>query len=452
MLQQDATTATSVHVLRSPTCSVVVETSGLPRILHWGPPIREHTDDVAFLRTLSESQTGADGGQPAMRLPSLHPEQSMAWTGTPGLSGHRAGATFTTRFSTINTRRTVCPDGTQSLITEAEDRCAQLALVTTMELAPSGVLRVGAALTNTAPASDYTLDALRLALPVPAEADEILDFAGRHLRERTPQRLPFGMGTHLREGRRGRTGSDASIVLAVGSAGFGFGRGQVWAVHNAWSGNHATYAEQVLTGLKVVGGGELLLPGEGVLAPGETYTSPWLYAAYGEGLDAVAEAFHDLMRARPQHPDRPRPVVLNTWEAVYFDHHLDSLLDLARLGAQVGVERFVLDDGWFLGRRDDTAGLGDWRVDPAVWPKGLGPLVEGVRSLGMDFGLWFEPEMVNPDSELFRTHPDWILATGARVPQLHRNQLVLDLSRDEVWQHVHDRVHAVLSSAPIDYV
>ena len=452
MPQQDADAASSVHVLRTPTTAIVVESSGVPRILHWGPPIREHADDVAFLRTLTESQTGADGGQPAMRVPALLPEQSTAWTGTPGLSGHRSGTVFTTRFSATSTRRTVYEDGTQSLVTEAVDRGAQLALVTTIELAPSGVLRVGAALTNTAAASDYTLDALRLALPVPTEADEILDFAGRHLRERTPQRLPFRMGTHLREGRRGRTGSDASIVLAVGSAGFAFGRGQVWAVHAAWSGNHTTYAEQVLTGIKVIGGGELLLPGEVVLAPGESYTAPWLYAAYGEGLDAVAGAFHELLRARPQHPDTPRPVVLNTWEAVYFDHRLESLLELARLGAQVGVERFVLDDGWFLGRRDDTAGLGDWRVDPAVWPQGLGPLVDGVRALGMDFGLWFEPEMVNEDSELARSHPEWILAGEGRLPPPARHQQVLNLTIPEAYDHVLESISALVNEHHIDYL
>ena len=100
------------------------------------------------------------------------------------------------------------------------------------------------------------------------------------------------------------------------------------------------------------------------------------------------------------------------------------------------------------GRRDDTAGLGDWWVDPDVWPEGLTPIATHVRSLGMQFGLWFEPEMVNPDSELYRAHPDWVLSTGDRVPQLHRNQLVLDLSRPEVWQHVHDQVSAVSPSCP----
>jgi alpha-galactosidase len=145
-------------------------------------------------------------------------------------------------------------------------------------------------------------------------------------------------------------------------------------------------------------------------------------------------------------------VLLNVWEAVYFDHDVDRLRGIADRAASVGVERFVLDDGWFHSRRDDTAGLGDWWVDDLVWPEGLGPLVDHVRELGMEFGLWFEPEMVNPDSELYREHPDWILAAGPRTPLLHRHQLVLDLARPEVWQHLFDSIDAILRAHPVDFV
>jgi alpha-galactosidase len=116
------------------------------------------------------------------------------------------------------------------------------------------------------------------------------------------------------------------------------------------------------------------------------------------------------------------------------------------------VERFVLDDGWFRGRRHDRTGLGDWWVDEQVWPDGLHPLIDHVRGLGMQFGLWFEPEMVNPDSDLYRAHPDWILATGARTPALHRNQLVLDLTNTAVWSYLLDRIDQLLRTYPIDYV
>ncbi len=134
-------------------------------------------------------------------------------------------------------------------------------------------------------------------------------------------------------------------------------------------------------------------------------------ASADDGLDGLAAVVAHLAAVAPGHP-ATQPVVLNVWEAVFFDHDLERLTAIADRAARVGVERFVLDDGWFHSRRDDTAGLGDWWIDEAVWPDGLMPLVDHVRGLGMEFGLWFEPEMVNPDSELLRAHPDWILAAG----------------------------------------
>lgn len=438
-------------VLSCGTVGLVVDASGgIPRVLHWGAPV--DADDRSFLATLSEAQHGADGLSGASRFPAVLPEQSAGWIGTPGLDGHRDGAVFTTRFSPAGSHLDGDPATGYHLQVHGHDEAARLSLTTTVELSACGVLRLRAALTNAAETDPYTVNSMRLALPVPAEAQEILDFTGRHLRERTPQRLPFPVGTHLREGRRGRTGSDASLLMAAGTHGFGFRHGNVWAVHTAWSGNHATFAELGLTGVRILGGGEVLLPGEIVLAPGETYTTPWLYGAHGVGLDAISTAFHAHLRARDTHPGTPRPVVLNTWEAVYFDHDLDTLVGLAELGARVGVERFVLDDGWFLARRDDSAGLGDWEVDPAVWPQGLGPLVDKVRGLGMQFGLWFEPEMVNEDSDLARAHPEWILAPGERLPLSGRSQQVLNLTIPEAFEHLLEQMSAVIGRHGIDYV
>jgi alpha-galactosidase len=165
----------------------------------------------------------------------------------------------------------------------------------------------------------------------------------------------------------------------------------------------------------------------------------------------VSDAFHRYVREHSPSVG-PRPVILNTWEAVYFDHQFPILRDLADVAADVGVERFVLDDGWFGGRRDDTAGLGDWWVSDAVWPTGLGPIVDHVRALGMEFGLWVEPEMVNPDSELYRTHPEWTLTTEGYEPVLGRNQLVLDVGRPEVRDFLFDALHALLDEYDIAYL
>jgi len=262
------------------------------------------------------------------------------------------------------------------------------------------------------------------------------------------------MGSWVRENRRGRTGHDATPAILAGANGFGFRTGEVWAVHVAWSGNHVTYAERVHEGRGVLGGGELLSSGEVILAAGETYESPWLYAAYSAaGIDGISAAFHGWLRARPSHPVRPRPVVLNTWEAVYFDHDLARLRGLADVAARVGVERFVLDDGWFRHRRDDKAGLGDWYVDEGVWPAGLSPLIEHVTGLGMEFGFWVEPEMVNPDSDLYRAHPDWVLGPGdGTLPVPSRNQQVLDLANPDAFAYVLARLDELLRDNDVAFV
>jgi alpha-galactosidase len=259
-------------------------------------------------------------------------------------------------------------------------------------------------------------------------------------------------------------------MAVAGVPGFTFAAGEVYGLHVAWSGNtvHRVErvpsglgmtgsaggpAERLLPGATTIGGGELLLPGEVVLAEGESYATPWVYlAASRSGLDGLAAQFHRYLRSRPAHPATPRPVNLNVWEAVYFQHDYGRLAALADLAAELGVERYVLDDGWFRGRRTDRAGLGDWQVDEQVWPGGLHRLVEHVRSRGLQFGLWIEPEMVNPDSALYRAHPDWILAAGRRRPPLQRHQLVLDLTRPEVAGYLLERIGGLLSDYDISYV
>ena len=287
---------------------------------------------------------------------------------------------------------------------------------------------------------------------MPQVASELFDMAGRWGKEKTPQRRQFVVGTHLREGRKGRTGADAAGVLHAGTPAFNFTEGEIWAVHTGWSGNHTHYAERQSTGEQVIGGGELLLPGEVVLGTGDSYESPWIYASHAVGLDAVARRFHRWLRSRPHHVQRVRPVTINVWEAVYFDHDLDRLLDLAERAAAVGVERYVLDDGWFGSRRSDNSGLGDWTVSPDVWPNGLSPLIDRVKELGMEFGLWFEPEMINPDSDAARAHPEWIMATGDRLPVESRWQQVINLGIPECYAFIRDAIFEILAEYDIAYI
>jgi alpha-galactosidase len=442
--------------LRAGGTSLVIDCRGpgLPSVIHWGADIGDL--DEAGLESLAQAMTLPIVSN-TLDLPpwvGILPEHAGGWPGLPGLLGHRGGSAWSALFALDRVRASpgLSESGGGGVTVEASDPVAALGLHLEIEMAPSGVLRLAAVLRNQHHTAGYSLEGMVLALPVPTEASELLDLTGRHLRERSPQRQPFTVGSRVRDNRRGRTGADATLVLAAGTSGFGFRSGEVWGIHVGWSGNHRSYAERLPSGLAVLGGGELLLPGEISLEPGAEYRSPWLYAAYGRGLDGLSGCFHEFIRARPQHPRTPRPVTLNTWEAVYFDHDLDKLMALAVAAAEIGVERFVLDDGWFRHRRGDTAGLGDWYVDETVWPRGLHPLVDHVRSLGMEFGLWVEPEMVNPDSDLARAHPEWMLATGGRMPPTARNQQVLDISHSGSYAYILDRLDALVSEYRLSHL
>jgi len=439
----------SIVNLRVPgECGLLLDCTGsrLPRVLHWGADLGELPAATTTALALAAESGPVPSGLNVPVVLSVLPEQSAGWLGTPGLTGHREGAHFSTAFEVSSVDVTG-----NAVAVRASDPAARLGLRLDIELTGSGLVRQRASVVNSGD-DVWTLDGLLLALPVPARATEVLDFTGRHLRERSPQRTQLAFGTHLRENRRGRTGFDAATVLVAGEPGFGFGAGQVWGVHVAWSGNHRTLVERQPIGVTVLGGGELLLAGEVRLPPGGSYESPWLYFSHAVGLDALSARFHRHLRARPHHPGTPRPVTLNTWEAVYFDHDLARLVALADAAAGVGVERFVLDDGWFRHRRNDRAGLGDWYVDEGVWPDGLHPLVDHVRGLGMQFGLWVEPEMVNPDSDLARAHPDWILSTGARLPPPARHQQVLDVGNPDAYAYLLERLDALLTEYDIGYL
>ena len=442
----------AIVTLTAAGVSVLIDarTDGLPTITYWGPELPGlDADQAASLAAAGVPVAGTNNLEPRPRGAVL-PEHRLGWTGRPGLTGSYAGVGWSPAFTATDVQVEGAP-GPGSVEVSAIDDAGRLELRVVLELLPSGLLRARAAVTNLATAT-YGLDDLVLAFPVPDEASELLDFAGRHNLERVPRRGPFPMGTHLRENRKGRTGADSAYVLHAGTPGFGFAAGRVWAVHTAWSGNHTHYAERVFTGEQVIGGGELLLPGEIRLAKGETYESPWVYAAHGDGLDEIARRFHRHLRAREPRVDVNRPVTLNVWEAVYFDQDEDRLIDLAERAAAVGIERFVLDDGWFGSRRDEHSGLGDWVVSPDVWPRGLHPLIDRVRGLGMRFGLWFEPEMINPDSDVARAHPDWIMAARGSWPIESRFQQVLNLSVPEAYEHVKAQMLALLKEYAIDYV
>ena len=340
----------------------------------------------------------------------------------------------------------------------AEDGSLAVAVMLDLD-AETGVLRSEAEVVNRA-AEPYRLDwCAALGLPLPAWMEEALVSEGTYIREFQERRVALCTGVLLRENRRGRTSHDAFPGLVLGERGFGVAHGGVCGFHLGWSGNHRLSVETRPDGTRLVQLGELLHPGEAVLAPGAAYRTPPAYAALAEdGLNGLMARNHGHVRRRilPRQPLRPRPVHLNIWEAIYFGHERGALLDLIDRAARVGVERFVIDDGWFHGRANERAGLGDWWPDAGKYPDGLAPVADAVRARGMEFGLWVEPENVNPDSDLFRAHPDWILdlpqaADPGRPPAPWR-QYVLDLGRAEVADYLFAAIDALLRPGFVSYL
>lgn len=451
----DLTTEPSIVHIESAGTALVLEPppggSGLPEVVHWGPALEGGAGTYAALAAATTAPvppSALDAPWPLTVLPG----EVDGWEGTPGWSGHRAGGAGAVRWHDVT-----CAAEGATVVTRASSPDG-IRLELRHSLDEHGVLRVDASVTNTGDDSaPLDVSALRAILPLPLRADEVLDLTGRWCRERSPQRSRLDHGTHLRASRRGRTGHDATLLLMAGTHGFDWRTGEVWAVHTAWSGNHEHLVEALPEGAgrhhAVIGGGELLAPGEVRLAPGETYAAPTVVFVHStEGLDGLSRRLHRSLRARPGHPSRPRPVVLNTWEAVYFETDLDHLKSLADTAARIGVERFVLDDGWFGGRRHDRAGLGDWVVSTDVWPEGMGPLVDHVKGLGLEFGLWFEPEMVNEDSDLVRQHPDWVLRPATGSPREWRWQQLVDLTNPEAFEQLLERISGLVSDIGIDYI
>ena len=431
-------------ILSAPTSSLLIEVvNGALVIRHWGAPLLGENHEIATASRTSIANSSWDEPQ----VPGLMRESARGFLGRPALSGHRNGSAWSTKFEVTDFHH----HNNHCAVT-LRDFHAQLEILITFDLDTFGVLTQKATLKNIGE-SEYVVNEFIHWLPLPQEATQTLDFAGRWSNERQPQRRGIQTGTWIRESREGRSGHNFSVADIALTAQTSFQSGSAWATSIAWSGNSHYLVERGFDGQQSIGAGELLLPGEVVLAPQENYEAPALIAVYSnQGLDGISLAFHSHLRARDTHPKRPRPLTLNMWEALYFDHDENKIKALVDVAAEVGVERVVLDDGWFHSRRNDRAGLGDWVIDPTVWPHGLTPIIEYINGKGIEFGLWFEGEMVNPDSDLYRAHPEWILHEGDRIPPLWRHQLVLDLGHEGAYNHVLEQTSAVLSAHNIVYI
>ncbi len=288
-------------------------------------------------------------------------------------------------------------------------------------------------------------------LPGPQQSDEMIDVSGRWCGEFQLSRTAWAPGMRYRENRTGRTGHEHFPGLIVPCRGATNTEGEAYAFHYGWSGGHKMIAEELQDGRRQIQWGHAArMETE---AATQFKTAP-LYIAYSNtGLNGCAVAFQRHLRDRivtwPK-PNAPRPVHYNCWEAVYFDHKLPVLQDIADRAAKLGAERFVLDDGWFGNRDDDTRSLSDWTVDPRKYPDGLHPLIEHVHSLGMTFGIWFEPEMINEDSDIHRANPHWAL--GSEDQTLGRQQKALNMALPEVRDFLYERMSAILRDHQIDYI
>ena len=342
------------------------------------------------------------------------------------------------------------------LAIDCRDLLAGIALKLEIEALPGGVFRFITSLANTGMA-DVVVDALAsLQIPLPAAARQILSWRGRHNAEFVECAEPMPEHRWERVIRRGISGHGGAPGLYVLTGDAGWHSGLAYAVQLAWSGDSALSVERDDEGYWHLTAQAGLAPGEVILTPGAVYQAPAaLVAVSTRGRNGAMMQQHAAVREMVTWPGgsmRPRPVHLNSWEACYFNHDSARILGLARAGAEIGIERFVLDDGWFSGRRNDMAGLGDWEPDPATYPMGLAPLARDINALGMEFGLWVEPEMINPDSDLCRAHPDWALALEGRDRPTARHQLVIDMRRRDVRDYLFDRLDTILSTTPVAYL
>jgi alpha-galactosidase len=382
---------------------------------------------------------------------STMPFAGRGWFGPAAVQFARNGAAQVPLFAQVG----VTQAAERITIAAADTHCG-VALEQTIAALAGGAFAFNVTLRNVG-SEPLRLDWLASALvPLGQQSERIVSWRGRHNAELVEVSEPMPQHGWLREGRRGISGHGGPPGLVVLNHGATWHGGLVHALQLAWSGDSRLAIERDDEGFWVLSAGPALQGGGILVEPGQSFTAPAaILAISSQGRNGAMAQQHAAVRALVNWPDgamMPRKVHLNSWEACYFDHDAARIGALAEAAAAIGIERFVLDDGWFKGRNDDRAGLGDWTCDPIKYPNGLKPLADKVCSLGMEFGLWVEPEMVNPDSDLYRTHPDWALAPAQGVAPTARNQLVLDLARRDLREYLFGALDRLLRAVPISYL
>lgn len=346
-----------------------------------------------------------------------------------------------------------------TLIVELRDVAVPVTVALSYRIdATTGIVSRAAAVTNQGRAAIRIDQIAAAAWSLPPGDDYRLRFlTGHWASEWTLRERPVTQGATVIESRRGSTGVQANPWFAILRDGCtSEEHGPVWFGALAWSGSWRIGVDQGVLGDVRVTGGFNPFDFEWQLKGGETLETPAFHAGWSdEGLGGASRLLHRFTRARilPGGETAPlRKVIYNSWEATHFAVTEKGQMALAEKAAKIGVERFVMDDGWFGARDSDRAGLGDWTVSAAKFPHGLKPLIDHVGKLGMEFGLWVEPEMVNPDSDLYRAHPDWTIRFKGRPQTQARNQLVLNLAREDVSAHIVGMLDKLLSENDIRYL
>ncbi len=309
---------------------------------------------------------------------------------------------------------------------------------------------------NKAKESVYLTKALSACIDMDNAEYDLITLHGSWARERHIQRRSVGYGSQGVFSVRGESGHQDHPFLCLAESDANQDHGAVYGMNLIYSGNftaqvHQNQFESIRMTMGIHPDGFRYL-----LEPGEFFQTPEVVIVYSdEGIGKMSREFHDLYRnhlIRSSYKDKKRPILINNWEATYFNFDTDKLLAIAKEASSLGIEMLVMDDGWFGNRSSDNCALGDWDVNEEKIKGGLSYLVEEVNKLGMKFGIWFEPEMISPDSNLYRKHPDWAIAIPGKTPGLARNQLVLDFSRKEVVDYVYGKMETILKSANIEYV
>lgn len=300
------------------------------------------------------------------------------------------------------------------------------------------------------------LRALSMSVDYPDDDYQLLQLSGAWARERGIVKRQLTEGTVSIDSKRGASSHQQNPFIALLQGNADEYQGDVFGFSLVYSGNFLAQVEVNHYHQTRVSMGINPFDFKWQLEPGGSFQTPEVVMVYSDsGLNKMSQVYHQLYRerlARGKYRNQLRPILINNWEATYFNFNDEKIINMAREAKELGIELFVLDDGWFGERDDDTSSLGDWVIDEKKLPRGLKYLVDKINEIGLKFGLWFEPEMVSPDSQLYRKHPDWCIHVADRDRSLSRSQLILDLSRKEVCNYIIDSVSKILESASISYV